>query len=163
MDNDEEQVDEFLERLRKLKQHHSAGMRARHKPILLLYALARMKHYGAERISYREARDQVAPLLMRYGPPGTRARVSDPFSRLESDRIWVLLARDRNALFAAGGNARPGALDRHNPEAGFDDATLALLRRRPELIDAAARVLLDANFPAVDHDQVLHDVGLQLS
>jgi hypothetical protein len=122
-----------------------------------------MKHDGAERIRYHEARDQVAPLLKQYGPPGTRARVSDPFSRLESDGIWVLIAPDRDALFAPGGNARPGALDPQNPEAGFDDATLTLFRRKPELVDAAARALLDANFPAIDHQQVLRDVGLKLS
>ncbi|MBX9596014.1 MAG: hypothetical protein K2X46_16745 [Roseomonas sp.] len=163
MGNDEDEGNSFLERLGRLKQHHSAGMRARHKPILLLYAMARLKHDGVERISYREACGQVAPLLKRYGPPGTRARVSDPFSRLEGDGIWALVVRDRDALFAPGGNARPGALERQNAEAGFDDSTLTLLRRKPALIDAAARVLLDANFSATDHDRVLRDVGLQLA
>jgi putative restriction endonuclease len=162
MGDEERQASEFLDRLRRLRQHSYAGRRALHKPLLILYALGRLKHHGVRRVRYREAKSQVEPLLHRYGPPGTRARVADPFARLEGDGIWTLISDERATLFDAGGNARPGALDRQDPEAGFDGPTLNLLGRRPALIDEAARVLLDANFPPDIHEEVLGSVGLRL-
>ena len=88
--------------------------------------------------------------------------MADPFTRLENDGIWALVSGDRRTLFDAGGNARPSILYRQDPEAGFDDATLGLLGRKPDLIDEAARLLLDANFPPEIHEEVLRDVGLRL-
>lgn len=162
MGDDERLVAEFLDRLRKIRQHSYAGRRVVHKPLLILYVLGRLKHHSVGRVRYREANSQIKPLLHRYGPPGTRARVADPFTRLESDGIWTLVSNNRDTLFDAGGNARPGALDRQDPEAGFDDTTLRLFGRTPALIDEAARVVLDANFPADIHEEVLREVGLRL-
>ena len=162
MGDDERWTAEFLNKLRKLRQHSYDGRRALHKPLLLLYVLGQLKHHGAGRVRYSEAKKQIEPLLHRYGPPGTRARVADPFARLEGDGIWTLISSERAALFDAGGNARPGALERQDPEAGFDDATLGLLGRKPALIDEAARVLLEANFPPDTHEEVLRHVGLRL-
>ena len=161
MDDDNQQAERFLDGLRKLRQQSYAGKRALHKPLLMLYVFGCLKHQGVGRVRYSEAKRQVEPLLRRYGPPGTRARVADPFARLEGDGLWTLISNDRPAMFDAGGNARPGILDRQDPEAGFNEATLGLLQRRPALIDDAARVLLDANFP-VDSQGVLRSVGLRL-
>jgi len=162
MDDDEQQAAEFLGRLQKLRQRSFAGSRALHKPLLILYALGRLKDHGIGTVRYSEARRMIEPLLQRYGPPGTRARVADPFARLESDGIWTLISNDRAALFDAGGNARPSALHRQDPSAGFDHATQGLLERTPALIDEAAKVLLNANFAPDIHKEVLHAVGLRL-
>jgi len=162
MGDDERQAAEFLGRLQKLRQHSFAGRRALHKPLLILYVLGRLKDHGIGTVRYSEAKKMIEPLLQRYGAPGTRARVADPFARLEGDGIWTLTSNDRAALFDAGGNARPGALLRQDPLAGFDHATQGLLGRTPALIDEAARLLLEANFTPDTHKEVLRDVGLRL-
>jgi len=159
----DQQEADFLRRLGHLRQFSSGGRRAPHKPVLLLYALAQLKHHRREAIRYREADEVVTPLLKTYGPIGTRARVADPFARLEGDGIWEIKSVARDDLFDSGGNARPGVLSQRNPEAGFSQKVLGLLQRKPALIDEAARVLLEANLPSESHVHVLQRVGLQLS
>jgi putative restriction endonuclease len=150
---------DFLSRLDRLRRHASGGLRAPHKPLLLLYALARWRD-GQETLRYRDA-DAVLPALIRtYGPPGTRARVADPFVRLRSDGIWRLDAGAE--LMDASDQGRPGALAAANPEAGFTPEVLALLRATPGLADWAARRLLDANFPPSLHNDIAAALGLDL-
>jgi len=150
---------DFLNRIDGLRRHTGNGVRAPHKPLLLLFALARLKA-GKATISYSEA-DNVLPRLLRtYGPSGTRARVADPFVRLRSDGIWQLDARPD--LFDGSGQGRPAAMAAADPEAGFTDEVLDLLRRDPGLVDRAARRLLDANFPPGLHDDIAAAVGLDL-
>lgn len=150
---------EFLHKLTGLRRHSANGVRAPHKPLVLLFALARFKA-GQEEIGYRQA-DAVLPTLIRtYGPKGTNARVSDPFVRLRTDGIWRLDATPD--LFDASGQGRPAAMADANPAAGFAPAVLELLRREPDLADRAARRLLDANFPPSLHDDIAAAIGLDL-
>ena len=150
---------DFLSILGNLRRHASNGVRAPHKPLMLLFALARFKA-RQDGIRYREA-DAVLPQLIRtYGPAGTRARVADPIARLRSDGIWRLDASP--ALFDASGQGRPRAMADADPEAGFTPEVLALLHQTPGLADQAARQLLDANFPSSLHEDIAAAVGLDL-
>ena len=162
VEKSEDRAAQFIDRLGKLRQFSATGRRAPHKPLLLLYALAQLKHHGRDRVKYRDAERVLTPLLQAYGPTGTRARVADPFARLEGDGIWQIKSANRDALFDRSGNARPGALSKHDAEAGFDEPTLSLLRDRPRTIDEAARLLLDRNLPPEAHTKILEAVGLRL-
>lgn len=150
---------EFLDRLAKLRRFSGSGVRAPHKPLLLLFALARLQA-GKATVGYREA-DAVLPRLLRaYGPPGTRARVADPFVRLRSDGIWCLDAAPD--LFDASGQGRPAVMFSADPKAGFALEVIDLLRHEPSLLEKAARQLLDANFAPGLHDDIAAAVGLDL-
>lgn len=157
--NHDSPKEQFLKRLTHLRKFSASGRKALHKPALLLYALAEFKHRNAETVHYGAAEDVIAPLLEKFGAPGSRARVSDPFARLEGDKIWKLRAANRGELFDAGGNAKPGALRRHNVEAGFDPASLNLLRANPQLIDEAVATVVREHIPADIRDEVLRLVG----
>lgn len=150
---------EFLSVLGNLRRHASNGVRAPHKPLLLLFALARFKA-GQDSIRYQDAAAVLQPLIRTYGPAGTKARVADPIVRLRSDGIWRLEAKP--SLFDASGQGRPGAMADANPEAGFSPEVLALLQTQPGLADIAARRLLDANFPVSLHEAIAAAVGLDL-
>jgi hypothetical protein len=68
------------------------------------------------------------------------------------------------AFGAVRGRRRQIALGQPRPghfQTG-SDVVLELLHGRSDLIDAAARQLLDANFPLDLHDDILVGVGLQL-
>ena len=150
---------EFLDKLAGLRRHSANGVRAPHKPLVLLFALARFKA-GQDEIGYRQA-DAVLPTLIRtYGPQGTKARVADPFVRLRTDGIWRLDTTPD--LFDASGQGKPAAMAAANSAAGFTPAVLELLRREPDLVDRAARRLLDANFPPGLHDDIAAAIGLDL-
>jgi putative restriction endonuclease len=155
----DKQGEEFLRRLTRLRKFSAYGKTAIHKPVLILYALSELAHRQAETIHYRAAETVVAPILVKFGPAGSRARVADPFARLESDGIWKIRATNREELFDASGNARPGLLNRYDVEAGFSEDILALLQSRPPLITAAVRAVVDAHIPSAIQSLVLGAVG----
>ncbi|QCO00517.1 hypothetical protein D3093_35315 (plasmid) [Azospirillum argentinense] len=150
---------EFLTILGNLRRNTSNGVRAPHKPLLLLYALARLKD-GQERIRYRDAASILPTLIRTYGPVGTRARASDPFVRLRSDGIWSLDAH--SSIFDASGQGRPAAMADADTLGGFTTGVLELLHQQPALIDQAVRRILDTNFPASLHEDIAAAVGLDL-
>ena len=157
------QVAGFLHKLGHLRKFSSDGRPALHKPLLLLYALAEFKQRRRETVSFRETDSVVTPLLKKYGPTGTSARVSDPFVRLESDGIWEIRTTNRDELFDRSGNARPGILSKNDTEAGFSGDVLALLRTHPGPVDNAARTILDTHIPAGIQKDVLDSVGWEQS
>jgi putative restriction endonuclease len=146
--------------LQYLRRFSAGGRPALHKPLLLLFALAELKLRQRDAVSYRDADDVVTPLLREFGPTGTRGRVADPFARLEGDGLWQIRAANRDELFDSGGNARPGALHKHNPVAGFDPDTLKSLRTVPELVDRAINLLLENGIPPEAQKEVLDRLGL---
>lgn len=153
------EASDFLASLERLRRHSSNGVRAPHKPLLLLYALASFKD-GREAIHYRDAEAVLPPLLRTYGPQGTKARVADPFVRLRSDGIWRLDAAPN--LFDASGQGRPAAMSIANPEGGFTAEIIRMLRRQPDLADKAAMRLLETNFAPGLHEGIAAAVGLDL-
>src|SRR5262249_34134954 len=121
---------------------------------------AELKLRGRDAVSYRDADKIVTPLLRKYGPTGTRARIADPFARLEGDGLWQIRATNRDELFDNGGNARPALLQKYNTEAGFDPETLKTLRAVPGIVDQAIEVLLKSALPAETHEEVRSRFGL---
>ncbi|MCK8784706.1 hypothetical protein M0638_09965 [Roseomonas sp. NAR14] len=149
----------FLAVLRKLRRHPGPAGPAPHKPLMLLYALVQLRQHGRHRIGYRDADRVVGSLLARNASAGTRARVADPFLRLETDGIWQVELADRVEVLDGGGNGRPAILARLDPQAGFSDPILALLRHCPALVDEAINQLLDDNFPQDGHSAIITALG----
>ena len=71
--------------------------------MLLLYALARLKHDRQTEIRFNATEAIVNPLLRSYGPWGSGAHVSYPYGRLVNDGLWHLPAHsqllDAKAMF----------------------------------------------------------------
>jgi hypothetical protein len=110
--------------------------------LLLLYALARLKHDRQTEIRFNATEAALQPLLRVYGPWGASARVSYSYSRLLGDGLWQL--HDRAELFDAGGNIREGVARERDAPAGFGPDVLATFEREPELIDVAHTVVSDS-------------------
>ena len=89
-----------------IRQFARGGRRAPHKPLLLLYALARLKHDRQTEIRFNATEAVLQPLLRSYGPWGSAAHVSYPYSRLVNDGLWRL--PDRADLVDTKGNVREG-------------------------------------------------------
>lgn len=133
---------------------------APHKPLLLLYALARLKHDRQTEIRFNATEPVLQPLLRSYGPWGSAAHVSYPYSRLVNDGLWRL--PDRADLVDAKGNVREGIARQRDAPAGFAPDVLATFERAPELIDVAALHLLERHFAPGLHEEILEAVGLEL-
>ena len=150
----------LLARFDGIRQFARGGRRAPHKPLLLLYALARLKHDRQREITFNATEAIVNPLLRSYGPWGSGAHVSYPYGRLVNDGLWHL--PDRAQLLDANGNVREGVARERDAPAGFTPDVLATFEREPELIDVVALHLLERHFAPGLHEEILEAVGLEL-
>lgn len=145
---------EVLAALSSLRQHQRQGQRSPHKPLLVLFALGRLAATDSSAVEWPAAAPKLADLIRDYGPPSSAApaqRAAYPFTRLRSDGIWTLdhdVPMDRVQPLAAG-----EVVGRLTPD--LEDAL-----RDPEIAAAAARHLIDAEFPPTIAPDVLMAVGL---
>ena len=153
---------ELRERVAALTVWKRQGVRAPHKPLLLLYALARFAE-GHERMPYVEVESRLAALLQDFGPPRKSHHPNYPFWRLQNDGLWSLDGAD--GLPARKSNTDPPvtALRTRNPVGYFPDTVADTLRRDPSLIAGLAHDLLDAHFAESLHEDLLAAVGLDLA
>jgi putative restriction endonuclease len=128
--------------------------------LLLLYALARLKHDRQTEIWFNTTEAIVNPLLRSYGPWGSEAHVSYPYGRLANDGLWH--RPDRAHLLDAKGNVREGVARERDTPASFTPDVLASFKREPELIDLVTLHLLDRHFAPGLHEEILEAVGLEL-
>ncbi len=152
---------DFLHRLADLRLHKSGVRRAPHKPLLLLWALARVARGEARLASWSTLREPLVELLGEFGRPGDRPNVHYPLWRLRSDGIWAVDHEQDLAAHSTGsGDIRVGDLDRLDPGAGFTPEVWDALRADPGLVRRAAQQLLDDHFPASLHEDILCAVGM---
>ncbi|MGI5458871.1 phosphorothioated DNA-binding restriction endonuclease [Streptomyces sp. CA-249302] len=148
---------DWLERVAKLRQWSRDGVRAPHKPLLLLYALGRFQADAEGELSYSVVEGDLRRLLAEYGP-ARETTPAYPFHHLTNDEVWEV----RTDL--GPGSPGPGVLKlRESRAAGRLAPDLrAALRREPSLLGRMARVLLDLHFPPSLHQDLCDAVGLEL-
>ena len=151
--------EQFFRRLDRLGIWSKGGLRAPHKPLLLLLALGRVARGEARLARYDEIESQTKHLLRRFGPPRRAFRAEQPFWRLRKDDLWeipeqVSVPEDRR------GNPSVPALRQHGVRGGFPQPLQRLLQSDPELLEAAAARLLEDHFPASLHQSIRDQVGL---
>ncbi|WP_106402243.1 phosphorothioated DNA-binding restriction endonuclease [Actinocorallia populi] len=148
----------LVERIMNIRMWQQNGRRAPHKPLLLLYALARFQREGEGPILYSAAEKELAELIRDFGPPGA-AGPYYPFDRLANDDdLWTVATGD--GLPSPGDS--PVRLRETGAVGRFTPSVVAELRTRPEKLLEAARALLDANFPESLHESICDAVGLDL-
>jgi putative restriction endonuclease len=148
--------DDLRRRVATLRTNVHRGRRAPHKPLLLLWALARFAE-GHERLAYARLEPAVNALLDDFGPP-YRTTADMPFWHLQSDGVWVV--EDADALPPGKGQKKPLVTTLREREAvgSLAPDVRALLRDHPELVGELAGLLLD-HFPRTYHEDLLHAVG----
>ncbi|MFF5185470.1 phosphorothioated DNA-binding restriction endonuclease [Streptomyces sp. NPDC000345] len=148
---------DWLERAANLRQWSRDGVRAPHKPLLLLYALGRFQADAADELPYSAVESDLKQLLVEYGPPrGTTPAY--PFHHLVSDGVWEV--RTEHGAGSPGAGVRELRASRATGRLAPD--LQVALRREPSLLGRMARVLLDLHFPASLHQDLCDAVGLEL-
>jgi len=157
--------DDLLQMLAGLRQAPVGGIRAPHKPLLLLWLFGRFATTGSIMATYEQAEKPVSQLINEFGPPmaspsAARQRAAMPFVHLERE-LWDL----RDGL---GQEMGPGEPDRRGPLV----ARAAVGQLRPEVeqlladggtLAAAARLLLDRHFTPVLSELICAEVNLDLA
>lgn len=142
--------DEFLGVLGRLRRASVGGVRAPHKPLLLLWLFGRFATAGSTVASYAEAEEPVSALINEYGPPvvsvsAGRQRAAMPFVHLERE-LWDL----RDGFGAEIGPDAPerGSWLTGRGAVGRLRSGVEQLLSDPGTLSAAARLLLDQHAAA---------------
>ncbi|MEU4422508.1 phosphorothioated DNA-binding restriction endonuclease [Actinoplanes sp. NPDC024001] len=147
--------DAVLARLATLRQHQRDGRRSPHKPLLVLLALGRLAGTGSSDLPWHEARTRLGALIDEFGPASTTSTTQSaayPFTRLRSDRIWVL---DQDTPMDA-----IGPLTAQRVTGRFAPDVERVLTAEPGLVASAARALVTSHFSDTVAPDVLMAVGL---
>lgn len=157
--------EEFLGLLARLRRASVGGIRAPHKPLLLLWLFGRFTVAGSSAAAYEEAEEPVSMLINDFGPPvaspaAGRQRAAMPFVHLERE-LWDL--RDRvgaeigpDAPERGSWLASRGAVGRLRPD-------VEQLIADPGTLATAARLLLDLHFTPGLAIMICDAVGLDLA
>lgn len=137
------------------------AQRAPHKPLLLLYALARSLRNRDRFIPYMEIDEKLRQLLIDFGPTRKSYHPEYPFWRLQNDGIWKLKDA-KNVRTISSGDPRRSDLMAQNVSGGLTKDTFDLVAANPETTSEIAAAILEANFPASIHEDILQAVGLDL-
>jgi putative restriction endonuclease len=135
------------------------AQRAPHKPLLVLYALARSQRNRERFIPYPEIDEKLKQLLMDFGPIRKNYHPEYPFWRLQNDGIWELKGSENVRILSSGDPRRVDLIDR-NVGGGLTKDIFELLIAHPESTSELATSILEANFPASIHEDILQAVGL---
>ncbi|RAG84267.1 restriction endonuclease [Streptacidiphilus pinicola] len=148
---------DWLEQTARLRQWTAGGVRAPHKPLLLLYALARFQQDPDGELPYSTVETALGDLLVEYGP-SRRTSPAYPFHHLVNDGVWE--------VHTTSGPGSPGTGVRELRASGatgrLAEDLRTSLRRDPSLLPRMTRVLLDLHFPPSLHDDLCQAIGLEL-
>ncbi len=134
--------------------------RAVHKPLLVLFALARVGAGQARTIEWNDADPRLKALLDEFGPDGSGATRHNPFWHSQTDGLWQLNGPDFIIRRPPGATPTIGELRKNHVSGGFPEALYESLRSDPELVTTIARRIVQAHFPESIRDDVLAAVGL---
>lgn len=158
-----ENLEAFLEKFKKIGIFARGGKRAPHKPLLLLYALARFQQKRDKYITFTEAEKDVEPLINLYRPwSKTPSSVSYPFGRLANDSQDIWKVDSLPNMVDKSGNIRVSSARSVDLKAGFTDDVLAVLEKHPHVIENVAGYLLSHHFAPSLHEEILDAVGLEV-
>ena len=136
--------------------------RAPHKPLLLLYALAKCSRGEKRLFSFKEADKPLQGLLIDYGHASKYPHSLYPFWYLKNDGLWEH-KNVENIQFRKGKpEPRKSALIECNVHGGFKEEIYDVLLSDKKLITELASLVLEKNFPESIHEDLIQAVGLQL-
>lgn len=153
--------DEFLGRIARVKPHPAGGLRAPHKPLLLLLALGRVAT-GKERLARfdSEVDPRLSFLLRKFGHARTKPEnTHHPFGRLRNDGLWEIPGDASLSLTGSDDLLKTELRDR-KVRGGFPESYYKLLRSDPATVERAAAYLLARFFPATLHLAIRDAVDL---
>ena len=156
--------DELAARFDAITQWRRGGERAPHKPLLLLYALARLQRGELRLGPFADIEDSVRRLLVDFGPPRKSFHPEYPFWHLQSGGLWEIPEREALladlALRSRKNNPPRSVLLREAAQGGFPSEVHERLRNNPALVNRIAQDLLDDNWPPSMHQDILDAVGM---
>jgi putative restriction endonuclease len=153
--------EEWLDRLSRLRRSTlRGGVRAPHKPLLLLWLIGQFARTGTTAVTYQDAETPVSDLIIDFGParrrPGRPALM--PFIHLEPD-LWQLSDGTGQSLHRPP-DSRRFLLDHHAHGQLAPDVEQLLTD--PAVLVETVHLLVDQHFTPGLAEAILERVGLDL-
>ena len=82
----------IVQKFETLRVWQSGGVRAPHKPLLVLYAIGKLLRGEGRLIPYSEVDEKLGDLLRDFGPKRKNYQTQQPFWRLQNDGVWEIPA-----------------------------------------------------------------------
>lgn len=138
-------AEELLSRLGRLRVGRAAdGSPSPNKPIVLLWAIARVQHAQDRLARFEDVRDELDLLLARFGA-ANRTSSHMPFWHLQSTGIWEVRHAESPDL---AGRSRPSLTAMNGAYGGLTLAAAELLAADPAGRDATINLLMSRIDPA---------------
>lgn len=145
----------ILEVFANLNVNVRGDIRAPHKPLLTLLAIAKIEA-GEPQVALSSVEEKLKELLVAFGPPSQQPQPELPFWHLRGDGIWQVEGADDLPLQKGGFPRIAGLREAKGSFVGEVQHALADERFREDCV----RTLLDNYFPESLHEDILASVGL---
>lgn len=149
---------DVLTKFDSLNVWKKGDQRAPHKPLLVLYALARWQK-GEPNITFETAAPVLTDLLQEFGPDRKSYHPEFPFFHLQSDGVWKMTMDGEPIPRKGSQNFTRGELLKHHATGCFSEDVQAALNRNPGLAGEIATTILEGHFPESYHPEILAAVG----
>jgi putative restriction endonuclease len=153
---------EILNLVSGLNVWKRGDQRAPHKPLLLLYALGRCLRDEKRLIPFEDVDEDLKKLLLEFGPPRKSYHPEYPFWRLQNDGLWEIPDAEELRKRESNCDVPKSILLKNNARGGLKKDIHQLLCRDRQLLAEMVSQILNANFPASIHEDILQAVGIDL-
>ncbi len=155
---------DIKEKISNITVWKCGGIRAPHKPLLILLMLSNILHDESRYIFFAEIEDEFEALLKHYGPPRKAHHPNYPFWRLIKDGIWKLTPEEPLKPYLDQSKKDPGKrlLRKHEVKGGFTDEIHKQLVQNRDLIYELTELILEDNFPRSLHNDICESLGLEI-
>ncbi len=135
--------------------------RAPHKPLLILYMLGRLQRGKTGTVSFDEIDKSVGKLLDEFGPP-RKTQPIYPFWYLQNDGLWQLTNIEPSQNGTLGPCPTKAFIKSRDAHGRFPADIEKALTSEPETLRRIVSGLMEANFPATLHSDILQATGLNI-
>lgn len=150
---------DILQQFENINTWQRKGVRAPHKPLLMLLALGEIQRGNTGFIPYSTIEPKLKELLQDFGPPRKTIYTTFPFIRLANDDLWQL---NKPELLNTKQDYSNKYLLNHGLQGKFPDELTQELKQKPEILRQVAETILEQNFPETLHQDILDAIGLDI-
>ena len=152
----------IAQRFGTLNVWRKKGVRAPHKPLLVLYAIGELRRGKDRLLPYSQVDEDFGDILAEFGPRRSRQGTQYPFWRLQTDGFWELTNAAKVRLTASGDPFKSDLID-FNVQGGFIAEIANQLQTNSSLASEIVHLMLEGHFPETWHHDILQRIGIELT
>lgn len=152
--------DEIICRFKSIQPSKRGGVKAPHKPLLILFSLKKLKIDRFRLVPYTEVDERLTELLEKFNPSGSTKNTNEPFWRLTYDKVWEV-TNSENLQIKSKGRVNKGELRNYDVYGGFLVEIAEVFNNDQTLVVEIIQMMLYKVFPDSKHNKVIHTVGIQ--